>query len=792
MSMILALSPEENRNRLYGGTMASGEPDEPGALKGTAYGVGMGLMRGGARTVQTIGVLGGGLVAHDFGTAAGDQWFRTVDDIAKSAIDHWTPNAGTVGVAGQVLGGLAEIGAPLAVTGGNPALMIANQQVGTSVDLVNKGVDSNAALNTGFVGGVSAAAGFKVAGIGSNVWERMATGAAGNLGVNTVATATERGILNATGNKEAAKDFDPTDPIARGADVVIGAAFGAFQGGKPRIPTKKLDAALTIKNNESYLNAQPGRPRDMASDVASQNAIADALTALNDGELVNTSKSTAGASWDLNPKAAAMKALVEGTARDAGVNPDLALTIASIESGTSPTAKNPNSTASGIFQVLDSTWKEYGGTPENRNNPQVQAEIGAKIIADYTNKLETALGRPVESHEVYLAHLLGPKGAETVLRADPNAPILDVIKGYDAKNADAIVNNNGMRNLTVGEAIDKWRGRVERAQEQVAIAGAQKPAAPIEAPARPLWTAELDRELTTRLTEASELTKRAEADPTNEPLQHLAEEARNHSEDMLQAKQAAMEPQAAEAPKADVLEVGKPAASEVAYKELTNSDGSTRVFDSEKQAADFYGRKKGYEPFDTGDGWILRKEDVLTPAQQRARALQERNARTVDTAKDNLYAAVAKEGGMDKAEVVSTWGSDPKDVRASGVFGRPVLRNKNGLSIDEMAQRMGEHGYLPKDEHGKVDVRDFEEAFAKGDTHYAAQGHEANAERAQENYERMLVQRMMDESPDMVVRNEDGKYVSMKDAGQGIEELSQRAKQDSSAFEAAINCMIGG
>ncbi|WP_227501020.1 hypothetical protein [Acinetobacter baumannii] len=28
---------------------------------------------------------------------------------------------------------------------------------------------------------------------------------------------------------------------------------------------------------------------------------------------------------------------------------------------------------------------------------------------------------------------------------------------YDAKNADAIVKNNGMSGMTVGEAINKWR-----------------------------------------------------------------------------------------------------------------------------------------------------------------------------------------------------------------------------------------------------------------------------------------------------------------------------------------------
>ena len=33
------------------------------------------------------------------------------------------------------------------------------------------------------------------------------------------------------------------------------------------------------------------------------------------------------------------------------------------------------------------------------------------------------------------------------------------MRSYDAKNADAIVKNNGMSGMTVGEAINKWRSK---------------------------------------------------------------------------------------------------------------------------------------------------------------------------------------------------------------------------------------------------------------------------------------------------------------------------------------------
>lgn len=81
---------------------------------------------------------------------------------------------------------------------------------------------------------------------------------------------------------------------------------------------------------------------------------------------------------------------------------------------------------------------------------------------------------------------------------------------------------------------------------------------------------------------------------------------------------------------------------------------------------------------------------------------------------DSLFAAIAKLGGIDKLEIVQTWGTDPADIKAMPrpVFGMPVVRTNDGRSIDDLAQRLGEYGYLSTDENGKVDVRDLEDAFA--------------------------------------------------------------------------------
>lgn len=85
--------------------------------------------------------------------------------------------------------------------------------------------------------------------------------------------------------------------------------------------------------------------------------------------------------------------------------------------------------------------------------------------------------------------------------------------------------------------------------------------------------------------------------------------------------------------------------------------------------------------------------------------------KVLDETKDSLFTAIAKLGGLDKSEVIGTWGTDPADKPNSGVFGSPVWRVKDGRTIDDMAQALGEAGYLSLDENGKVDLREFEERF---------------------------------------------------------------------------------
>lgn len=103
-----------------------------------------------------------------------------------------------------------------------------------------------------------------------------------------------------------------------------------------------------------------------------------------------------------------------------GVDPGILSVIADLESGFDPNAKNPTSSAGGLFQFIDSTASAYGLS--DRFNVDAAADAGARLARDNINALAGALGRQPTVGEIYLAHQQGAQGAINLLTAP--APVL--------------------------------------------------------------------------------------------------------------------------------------------------------------------------------------------------------------------------------------------------------------------------------------------------------------------------------------------------------------------------------
>ncbi|MFZ0931949.1 MAG: hypothetical protein WAN11_25345 [Syntrophobacteraceae bacterium] len=89
--------------------------------------------------------------------------------------------------------------------------------------------------------------------------------------------------------------------------------------------------------------------------------------------------------------------------------------------------------ATGIFQHIASTWKELGGTDQDRLDASRQVQLGVVLAKQNAQVLAKDLGREPQPWEVYLAHQQGVGGAMALIHADPDASAASVLGGSTDK-----------------------------------------------------------------------------------------------------------------------------------------------------------------------------------------------------------------------------------------------------------------------------------------------------------------------------------------------------------------------
>jgi hypothetical protein len=129
------------------------------------------------------------------------------------------------------------------------------------------------------------------------------------------------------------------------------------------------------------------------------------------------------------------------------VDPDVAVRIAELESSLNPKAKAKTSSAKGLFQVIDDTWKRYGGTPNKQLDPDENIRVGVTVLADNTTRAKRALGRDPRPSELYAMHFFGPDTAIKVINAPEDRPLSALV-------APRVLRANPqLRGKTAGEVL---------------------------------------------------------------------------------------------------------------------------------------------------------------------------------------------------------------------------------------------------------------------------------------------------------------------------------------------------
>lgn len=148
-----------------------------------------------------------------------------------------------------------------------------------------------------------------------------------------------------------------------------------------------------------------------------------------------------------DPVAAAGREAVHAAIRRAadatGVNFSLLVETARRESAFNPTARAGTSSATGLFQFIESTWLDMvrrhganhglgpqaaalqqGASAETRreilalrNDPELAARMAGELTRENAQALQTRLGRAPSAGELYAAHVMGSGGALRLIEA---------------------------------------------------------------------------------------------------------------------------------------------------------------------------------------------------------------------------------------------------------------------------------------------------------------------------------------------------------------------------------------
>lgn len=200
-------------------------------------------------------------------------------------------------------------------------------------------------------------------------------------------------------------------------------------------PTDNTRASVAITMNplaSEKFGTQVGRSiKDVLGDLASMFSIGSAKAdTLTDSQIFNAYQSNFKTRVLPQPTAAIRNSIASaGMQYGGGIDNNYLMAIAGRESGYNPSAKNPTSSASGLFQFTDSTWQRMvanhgaktGIGVMDKLSPRSNAIMGALFTKENAEILRHN-GIEPNNTNLYLAHFLGAEGAVRFLQARSAMP----------------------------------------------------------------------------------------------------------------------------------------------------------------------------------------------------------------------------------------------------------------------------------------------------------------------------------------------------------------------------------
>ena len=119
------------------------------------------------------------------------------------------------------------------------------------------------------------------------------------------------------------------------------------------------------------------------------------------------------------------------------------------ESGGDQYAKNPKSSASGLYQFTKGTWEGLGYNWKDRFDTGLQNQAMGKLTNINASYLKSKLGIVPTDADLYGAHFLGPQGYASVYKTSSNTPLSSVLP------SGAISANPFLKGKTTGD-LKNW------------------------------------------------------------------------------------------------------------------------------------------------------------------------------------------------------------------------------------------------------------------------------------------------------------------------------------------------